>query len=516
MMPARNKDAAKSLKELLKGIVEINDKDNRMVTGISLNSEAIQAGNLFCALVGHKAHGLNYAAQAIQRGACAVIWEADTLKDDVVMLEALSKHVPLIPVVNLKQRLGFIAERFFNEPSKQLYMIGITGTNGKTSCSQFIAQALNPDGASCVIGTLGNGFVDKLEQATHTTPDAITLHKLLAEYQSGQAKNVVMEVSSHGLQQGRVAGVEFDMAIFTNLSRDHLDYHGDMSAYGNAKRMLFDMPGIKTAIINVDDDFGLRLADSLEGKIKVIRYGVTHHDQHLDARASKVRLDTAGIHFDVITRWGSGIVSSPLLGRFNVSNLLAVLSALLCKGVRFEEALLRISRLNNVAGRMERIANSRGEALFVVDYAHTPDALGKALQSLRQHVDSKKQGKLWCVFGCGGDRDQGKRPQMGEVAEQNADYVIVTDDNPRTEAASHIVAQILSGMRKQQDVTVIHDRVAAIEHAVMNAGEYDVVLVAGKGHEAYQIIGNDKRPYTGDAEVTARLLQQHHQDKSGD
>ncbi|WP_455220074.1 Mur ligase family protein, partial [Kaarinaea lacus] len=212
------------------------------------------------------------------------------------------------------------------------------------------------------------------------------------------------------------------------------------------------------------------------------------------------------LHFDVITPWGSGIVSSALLGRFNISNLLAVLAALVCKGVRFEEALLRISRLSNVAGRMERIPSHKGQAMFVVDYAHTPDALAKALQSLRAHVDSKKHGQLWCVFGCGGDRDQGKRPAMGEVAEQYADHVIITDDNPRTEAASHIVSQILNGILKQQDVVINHDRVAAIKHAMGHASENDVVLVAGKGHEDYQIIGKEKRAYEGDAEVIAGLL----------
>ncbi|WP_455365232.1 UDP-N-acetylmuramoyl-L-alanyl-D-glutamate--2,6-diaminopimelate ligase [Kaarinaea lacus] len=508
MMPASSSDDAVKLRQLLQGIAKVNDKDNRLVTGLSLNSRTLQQGELFCALAGHKEHGLNYAAQAIKAGACAVIWDADTSQDDVVMLNSLSKHAPLIPVVNLKQQLGVIAERFYGDPSQQLYMIGITGTNGKTSCSQFLARALNQDEPSCVIGTLGNGFVNQLERATHTTPDAITLHKLLAEFCDLQAKNVVMEVSSHGLQQGRVSGVNFDMAIFTNLSRDHLDYHGDMTAYGNAKRLLFEMPSVKTAIINVDDDFGLQLADALQNKLEVIRYGIAQHDRKIDARASKVRLDHAGIHFDVISRWGSGIVSSPLLGQFNVSNLLAVLSALLCKGIRFEEALLRISRFTNVAGRMERIANSQNNTLFVVDYAHTPDALAKALQSLRKHVDSKKHGQLWCVFGCGGDRDQGKRPHMGEVAEQYADHVVITDDNPRTEAASHIVAQILSGVLKQQDITVIHDRIAAIRHTISHVGEHDVVLVAGKGHEAYQIIGDEKRPYAGDAEIIEKLLEQ--------
>ncbi|MEJ2179540.1 MAG: UDP-N-acetylmuramoyl-L-alanyl-D-glutamate--2,6-diaminopimelate ligase [Gammaproteobacteria bacterium] len=506
MMPANKNDNGVSLKQLLHGVAEVDSKDDRVIAGLSLNSNTVNPGDVFCALAGQKEHGLNYAAQAIQRGACAVIWEANTMQDDVVMLDSLSKHVPLIPVVNLKLQLGKIAERYFGEPSKQLCVIGVTGTNGKTSCSQFLAQGLNQDAPSCVIGTLGNGFIDRLQQATHTTPDAITLHSLLAEFQQQGAKNVVMEVSSHGLEQGRASGVDFEIAIFTNLSRDHLDYHGDMSAYGNAKKLLFEMPCLKTAIINADDEFGASLADSLQGKLEVIRYGVSQHHDSLDVRASKIRVDSAGLHFDVITPRGSGIVSSSLLGRFNVSNLLAVLAALLSRGVRFEEALLRISKMSNVSGRMERIPSHEGQALFVVDYAHTPDALAKALQSLREHVDHKKHGKLWCVFGCGGDRDQGKRPAMGEAAEHFSDHVIITDDNPRTEPASHIVSQILNGVLKQQDVVVNHDRVAAIKHAMDHATDRDVVLVAGKGHEDYQIIGAEKRAYEGDAKVVARLL----------
>ncbi|HEY5603491.1 MAG TPA: UDP-N-acetylmuramoyl-L-alanyl-D-glutamate--2,6-diaminopimelate ligase [Gammaproteobacteria bacterium] len=514
MMPARNRDTPLSLRQLLQGIAAVNDKDNREISGLSLNSRDSKPGEVFFALAGHKTHGLNYAAQAIQHGACAVIWEADTAQDDVVMLEALAKRVPLIPVANLRQQLGAIAEHFYGEPTKKLYMVGVTGTNGKTSCSQFLAKALNPDALSCVIGTLGNGFVDQLEDATHTTPDAITLHRLLAEFYAQGASNAVMEVSSHGLEQGRVSGVNFDMAIFTNLSRDHLDYHGDMAAYGNAKKLLFEMPGLRTAVINVDDDFGVQLADSLKGKLDVVRYGIDHHAAGIDVRASQVTLNNTGIHFEVISRWGSGIISSPLLGRFNVSNLLAVLGALLARGVRFEDAVLRISRLSNVPGRMERIVNPRGATLFVVDYAHTPDALAKALQSLRQHVDTQKHGRLWCVFGCGGDRDRGKRPLMGGVAEQFADRVIITDDNPRTEAANHIVAQILDGMQ-QQDVTIIHDRIAAIEHAITQAGEHDAVLIAGKGHEAYQILGEEKRPYAGDAEIVAQLLAQIQDTRGG-
>ena len=514
MMPAMKRDHSKTLKQLLEGIAAVKTKDDCPVSGLSLNSQAVQAGNIFFALSGHKEHGLNYATDAIRRGACAVVWEAESLQDDVVLLEPESDHVPLIPVVNLKQQLGRIAERFYDEPSLQLYMVGITGTNGKTSCSQFLAQVLNEDQPSCVIGTLGNGFIGNMAAATHTTPDAITLHGLLAEYRDQKAKNVVMEVSSHGLSQGRVAGIEFDIAIFTNLTRDHLDYHGDMSSYGDAKKLLFETPSLKTAILNVDDDFGCKLAASLEERLRVIRYGITH-DGNVDVRASKIRLDNAGVHFDVITPWGSGIVSSSLLGRFNVSNLLAVLSGLLVKGVRFEDALLRISRLTNVEGRMERVPHPDGHTLFVVDYAHTPDALAIALQSLRDHVDQRHSGGLWCVFGCGGDRDQGKRAAMGNVAEEYADHVIITDDNPRTEAASHIVAQILDGINKQQDVIVNHDRVVAIKHAIDHAAEYDVVLIAGKGHEAYQIVGTDKLAYPGDVEVVRQLLAQHPDSRGG-
>ena len=514
MMPAQKSINSKTLQQLLSDIVQIDAKDDCVVTGLTLNSKTAETGNIFFALAGHKAHGLSYAAEAIQRGVCAVIWEADSRHDDVVMLDSLTRHVPLLPVVNLKQQLGVIAERFYDEPSKQLYMVGITGTNGKTSCSHFLAQALSHDAKSCVIGTLGNGFADKLQDATHTTPDAISLHSLLAEFRDQGAENVVMEVSSHGLAQGRVAGIAYNMAVFTNLSRDHLDYHGDMTSYGDAKKLLFSMPTLETAIINVDDDFGRQLADILQSKMKVIRYGIEHH-HGADVLASKIRTDDAGLHFDVITPWGSGIVSSELLGRFNVSNLLAVFSALLCKGIRFEQALLRISKLGNVPGRMQRISGQKDAPMFVVDYAHTPDALAKALQSLRDHAKRGDGGKLWCVFGCGGDRDQGKRAKMGEVAEQYADYVIVTDDNPRTEAASHIVSQILQGILKQQDITVIHSRVAAIKHALNNAAGGDVVLVAGKGHEQYQIVGAERLSYDGDAEVIHKLLMAH-PDVSGD
>lgn len=514
MMPAMKSNSSKTLQQLLAGIAPVNTEDDCPVNGLSLNSGTVEPGYVFFALSGHREHGFNYATDAIRRGACAVVWEAETQDDDVVLLESDAvSHVPLIPVVNLKQQVGRIAERFYDEPSKQLCMIGITGTNGKTSCSQFLAQALNADEASCVIGTLGNGFVGYPQTATHTTPDAITLHGLLAQYHDQNAKNVVMEVSSHGLSQGRVAGIAFDVAIFTNLSRDHLDYHGDMTAYGEAKKLLFETPTLKTAIINADDDFGREIAASLQDRMQVVRYGVTH-DATVDVRASKVRLDNAGVHFDVITPWGSGIVSSPLLGRFNVSNLLAVLAGLLVKEVRFEDALLRISQLSNVAGRMERVAHGDEHPLLVVDYAHTPDALAKALQSLRDHVDRRHHGKLWCVFGCGGDRDQGKRAAMGNVAEEFADHVVITDDNPRTEVPTHIVAQILDGIYKQQDVIVNHDRVAAIGYAIEQADQYDAVLVAGKGHEAYQIIGTEKREYPGDVEIIKQLLAQRTDSRS--
>jgi len=507
MMTAHKNDCDKTLKSLLQGIANVADKDDCTVSGLALNSQEIEPGYIFFALSGHSHHGLNFATDAIKRGAFAVVWEAENGRDDVVMLDNLAKKVPLIPAADLKQKVGVIAERFLGEPSRQLFMIGVTGTNGKTSCAQFLAQSLMQDEKCCVIGTLGNGFIDQLETATHTTPDAISLHYLLSDFLQQGANSVVMEVSSHGLSQGRVAGVNFDMAIFTNLSRDHLDYHGDMQSYGSAKKLLFKNPELKTVVTNVDDEFGRDIADSMQKGVEVIRYGIEQqHD--VDVRAHKIRADAAGLHFDVITPWGSAIISSGLFGRFNVSNLLAVFSALLAKGVRFEDAVSRICNLKSVSGRMELIPGHAGAANFVVDYAHTPDALAKALRSLRNHINGKSGAKLWCVFGCGGDRDSGKRSEMGEIAEQYADRVIVTDDNPRTEAASHIVSQILEGMLKQQDIVVIHDRKAAIKHAMDHAAAGDVVLVAGKGHEAYQIVGKNRLDYVGDANMVRLLMKE--------
>ena len=505
MMPAMKISSGKSLQEILSGFADIPAKDNCDVTGLSLNSKTAEPGNVFFALAGTREHGLNFAAEAIQRGVCAVVWEKGSAQDDIVMLDDLFHHIPLIPVVDLKKKIGLIAEKYFNEPSRHLSVFGITGTNGKTSCSHFLAQALNHDQKTAVIGTLGNGYVDRLQEASHTTPDALSLHELLAQFAEQQTVNVVMEVSSHGLSQGRVSGISFQLAIFTNLSRDHLDYHGDMVSYGETKKMLFQMPGLQTAVINVDDDFGNGLAKDLQGKVNVVRYGVDPQ-QECEVRASKVRVDSSGLHFDVITPWGSGIVSSSLLGRFNVGNLLAVLASLLSLNVRFEQAVARVSQLRNVPGRMQRISDKSSDPLIVVDYAHTPDALAKALQSLREHIKGRKTGKVWCVFGCGGDRDKGKRPLMGEVAEQYSDHVIITDDNPRTEAASHIVSQILEGILKQQDVTIIHDRVAAIKYVLGRAAPDDAILIAGKGHESYQIIGRERLAYIGDAEVARELL----------
>jgi len=505
MMPAMNISTGKSLQEVLRGFADIQSKDNCEVTGLSLNSKTAEPGNVFFALAGTKEHGLNFAAEAIQRGVCAVVWEKGSAQDDIVMLDDLFHHVPLIPIVDLKRKLGVIAEKYFNEPSRHLNVYGITGTNGKTSCSHFLAQALNQDQKTAVVGTLGNGYVDRLQEASHTTPDAISLHGLLGQFAEQQTANVVMEVSSHGLSQGRVSGIAFQLAIFTNLSRDHLDYHGDMSSYGDAKKLLFQAPTLRTAVINVDDDFGSRLAKDLQGKIQVVRYGVDPQ-QECEVRASKIRIDSAGLHFDVITPWGSGIVSSGLLGRFNVSNLLAVLAALLSLNIRFEDAVARISHLSNVPGRMQRISDNPKDPLVVVDYAHTPDALAKALQSLREHIKGRRGNAVWCVFGCGGDRDKGKRSLMGEVAEQYSDHVIITDDNPRTEAASHIVSQILEGVLKQQNVTIVHDRIAAIKHVLERASSTDAILIAGKGHENYQIIGRERLPYIGDAAVVNELL----------
>jgi UDP-N-acetylmuramoyl-L-alanyl-D-glutamate--2,6-diaminopimelate ligase len=433
-----------------------------------------------------------------------VVYEIE--EGETAFLSAQVGDAPLLAAVNLAQQAGLIAERFYGCPSRELFVVGITGTNGKTSCSQFLAQALHSEEHPCgVIGTLGNGLVDRLTPGTHTTPDAVALQQCLAELRDAGARSVTLEVSSHALDQGRVVGVNFTAAVFTNLSRDHLDYHGDMAAYGQAKLRLFHAPELRYAVVNGDDEFSKVILATLGSEVTAVSYGlgaaVAADVPHVQGKV--VRLAREGLVMTVSTPWGEGELCSPLLGRFNVLNLLAVLATLLVSGTPLVEALQRLARVRSVSGRMECFGGDDHQPLVVVDYAHTPDALQQVLTALREHC----RGRLWCVFGCGGDRDRGKRSLMGAVAAHLADRLIITDDNPRSEEPSRIVADILDGIDDKEAAAVIHDRGAAIGAAIAQSGVNDVVLVAGKGHETTQQIGENKLPFRDQAAVQRFLAE---------
>ncbi len=459
---------------------------------IAADSRRVEPGSLFLAYPGERADGRRHIGEAIARGAVAVLWEgAGFTWDD-------AWRVPHLAVAGLREQAGCIAAEFYGHPAEGLWSIGITGTNGKTSCSHWLAAALARLGRrTALVGTLGNGFPGALAPSHNTTPDAVLLHGLLADYRRQGAVCLAMEVSSHGLSQGRVNGMRFDVAVFTNLSRDHLDYHGDMEAYGRAKRLLFDWPGLRHAVINADDAFGARLLGALS------RDGLELHGYGLQAggiRGRNLRLDDAGLAMDVSLPGGDIRVEAPhLLGRFNAYNLLAVLAALLASGIAPEDAAHVLRTVEPVAGRMQRLGGGAAP-LVVIDYAHTPDALEKVLLALREQT----RGRLVCVFGCGGNRDKGKRPLMGEVASALADEVIVTSDNPRHEEPLAIIDDILAGMRGNYRVEA--DRAAAIREAIIGVGPGDVVLIAGKGHEDYQEIGNRRLPFS-DPEVARRALE---------
>ncbi len=502
-MPARkSREGAMLLSDLLEGIATVSTADDCAIKGVALDSRQLQPGYLFLACGGLVQRGHDFIAAAVAQGAVAVCYEV--AEGETTFLSAQVNNVPLLAVRKLSQEAGLIAERFYGYPSRDLFVVGITGTNGKTSCSQFLAHALNSDAHPCgIIGTLGSGLVDQLTPGTHTTPDAVTLHRLLAEMRDAGARSMTLEVSSHALDQGRVAGVRFAAAVFTNLSRDHLDYHGDLAAYAAAKQRLFHASDLRYAVVNGDDEFSKAILATLRPGVTAVSYGlgaaVAADVPHVQGKV--VRLAREGLVMTVSSPWGEGELHSPLLGRFNASNLLAVLATLLVSGMPLAEALQRLAQARPVTGRMECFGGDGRRPLVVVDYAHTPDALQQVLTALRDHC----RGKLECVFGCGGDRDRGKRPLMGAVAAHLADRVIITDDNPRSEDPARIVADILAGIDHKEAATVIHDRDAAIAAAIAHAGADDVVLVAGKGHETTQQIGAKKLPFR-DQEAVQRYL----------
>lgn len=486
------------LAKLLSAINLIEPTHDILIEGISLDSRAVQPGFLFIALPGETVDGRCYIYDAIHRGAVAVIAEA-------MQFSPADYAVPIYLVDDLQQKIGVIAAQFYRKPSIQLPVYGVTGTNGKTSCTQFIAHALSALHRPCgIIGTLGFGFPGQLSNQGFTTPDAIRTQQLLAELQSQGAQAVAMEVSSHALAQGRVNAVAFHTAIFTNLTRDHLDYHGDMDSYANAKRRLFEFPDLRYAIINLDDGLGQQLAVELATRLAVVGYSVNSDINPLKniemVRVTHAEFHTMGMTAQIMTPWGKGELQSKLLGKFNLSNLLAVLATLGLQNIPLSIILQRLSQLQGVPGRVETFGGG-SQPLVVVDYAHTPDALEQVLTALRLHC----KGQLWCVFGCGGNRDRGKRSLMGYIAQQYADHIILTDDNPRHEQPQHIVTDIMQGITAIASVVVEHDRRRAIRHALACAKADDIVLIAGKGHETYQQIGDELVSFSDVAEVKILL-----------
>ena len=468
------------------------------VSNLANDSRQVQPGDTFLAYPGERVDGRSFISQAIANGAQAVLWEP---RDAFAWDAAWS--VPNLQIANLRDKTGALAAEVYGQPSRKLCVIGITGTNGKTSCSHWLGQALSQAGRStAIIGTLGNGFPERLEYSAHTTPDPIVLQKSLQRYLHEGAQCVAMEVSSHALDQGRVNGVHFDVALFTNLTRDHLDYHGDMSRYAAAKALLFVWPELQHAVLNGDDPYARELRQQAERNgVSVTTYGF----EVGDVRGSNLKVGPHGLAFDVSSPWGEARIESGVLGRFNAHNLLAVLTTLLVGGVSFEQAIVSVQHVRPVPGRMQQI-RIPGKPLVVVDFAHTPDALEKVLITLREIAGESKasESQLICVFGCGGQRDKGKRPLMGDVASRLADSVVVTSDNPRHEEPRFILDDIVAGMGANYHV--IEDRAAAIDHAIHQARPNDVVLIAGKGHEAYQEIQGEKLPFS-DIEVAARALE---------
>ena len=478
------------LAELLNGLAEC--KLDLEIEGLCLDSRKIRAGDVFLAVNGGLQHGLKHAPQALTNGAIAIIYDPEGVDN----AKLYTGNSPAIAVNDLSLKLGAIASRFYGSPSSKLAVVGITGTNGKTTCSQLLAQALENCG---VIGTLGWGRPGDLQPTANTTPDALETQFILRQFAAQGLSAAAMEVSSHGLQQGRVGCVEFTGAVFTNLSRDHLDYHGTMEEYLRAKLGLFTVSGLRFAVVNLDDANSEAVLNALDPTVECWGFSTSgwRADECECIVADKVEHHDNGISFDVHWRGQSLRADTPIAGVFNLQNVLTVLCVLLAMKTPFAQAVAKLAHLKPVNGRMEKFGGNGKPAVFV-DYAHTPDALEKVLQS------AKCEGQLWAIFGCGGDRDKGKRPEMGRIAETCADHVVLTDDNPRSEAPVAIIEDILSGCSSDK-VRVINDRKQAITTTILRAAANDCVVVAGKGHENYQEIAGIKLPFS-DQDVVREAL----------
>ena len=487
---------------------------NNLVT----DSRTVKPGDTFLAYPGEKLDGREFISQAIAAGANAVLWERRGFVWDQAW------QLPNLPIEKLQARAGIIADSVYGHPSQKLWLIGITGTNGKTSCSHWIAHAMTALGRkTAVIGTLGAGFPGELELTANTTPNAVLLHQKMADFLRDGAQSVAMEVSSHGIAQERINGATFAIALLTNLSRDHLDYHGSMETYAAAKARLFHWPGLKCAVLNLDDAFGAGLVQQLAGTgTQIIGYGLTeqavrirYSEKFRRVRGRNLKTSPQGLEFDVEFENGFETeyskFKSEVVGGFNAANLLGVLATLLASGIKLSDAVRALQQVRSVAGRMQQLGGGE-QPLVVVDYAHTPDALEKVLAALRgilrtgSDADAKTEAgnpRLICVFGCGGERDSGKRPLLGAVAARLADEVIITSDNPRKENPRVIIDEIAAGAGANCHIE--EDRAVAILRAIQGAHKGDVVLIAGKGHEAYQEIDGKKLPFQ-DSDVARKIL----------
>lgn len=508
MMTAHTLHHPMRLANLLPGM-ELQQAAGITINNLCLDTRQLKAGDAFIALVGVKVDGRSFIARAIELGAAVILVEADKNWQNIDWLG----KVPVIAIENLSALVSEIAGRFYAEPSKKIPVIGVTGTNGKTTCTLLAAQLLaGLQGKAGVVGTIGYGLIDSasiapvtqqlglLTSTGLTTPDPIALQRILAELAAAGSASIAIEVSSHSLQQKRVAGLQISHAIFTNLTQDHLDYHGDLVSYGNAKAQLLHMSGLTTAIVNQDDTWARSLISQAPTKINVIDYSTRVTAQ---VYATNVELHATGTRAQIITPWGEAHINSPLLGEFNLSNLLAVIACVCSQGYPLSSLIPLIEKLEPAPGRMQMVSVDSvvQEIQVIVDYAHTPDALENTLNAIHQH----KAVRVWTVFGCGGDRDKTKRPQMGKIAERLSDYVIVTNDNPRSEDPASIAADILRGMQSPSGCLVIADRAQAIDFAVQQAKAGDIVLIAGKGHEDYQIFSAQTLPFSDSKQARLSL-----------
>ena len=489
----------RNLRVLFAGLTDVVLPDVE-ITDLSIDSKQARPGSAFIALQGLRSHGATFASQAVKSGAAVVLWEpTQQTATPELPAQAVGVAIP-----GLSSLLGTVADRFFGAPSRTVNVTAVTGTNGKTTTAYVLAAALSHLGKDAAYsGTLGHGRVTAVKPGTHTTPDCITVHRQIAELRAEGVSHLGIEVSSHALDQQRMAGVRIDTAVFTNLTHDHLDYHGTLEAYGAAKARLFGWPELRHAVINVDDAFGRELAASRMSASRATLYGRSRHAEFEQAQyavAQRVIAGPTGLQIDIESSWGSATLQSRFIGDFNVDNLLAVLAVLLGAGFPMERVIAALGQCVPPPGRMETFT-AAGRPLVIVDYAHTPDALEKALAAARRHC----AGNLYCVFGCGGDRDGAKRPVMGAIAERLADVAIITDDNPRTEDGGAIVAAIQQGMAHPERAMVERNRATAIERAISMAEAADAILIAGKGHEDYQIVGLEKRHFS-DRDVAQAAL----------